>query len=314
MKTNALTVFIVPDRDGVSRRLRVSKKAIYGLALGAICAFGFLAAFLIHYTYVVSEVFEANNLRRQNQSLIVALNELEGQMDQMETSLTSLSKLDDKLRSMTTLADDVSGLAVGPLKAPKGAGGPAGGALGGFATALPLSEDPVMFQLGTALMESRVQGLSHQAEQQLSSLTELVSFFEAQETLLAHTPSLWPIRGWMTSRFGIRADPYTGEKSMHSGVDLAAAAGTKVIAPADGMVIFAGSRGAYGKMIIVEHGMGIVTHYGHLSTVLVRVGDDIERGQHIGAVGNTGRSTGPHLHYEVRVDGIPVDPEQYVLD
>ena len=171
-----------------------------------------------------------------------------------------------------------------------------------------------MFELGTALMESRVQGLSHQAEQQLLSLTELVSFFEAQENLLAHTPSIWPIRGWMTSRFGVRNDPYTGEKAMHSGVDLAAAAGTKVVAPADGMVIFAGSRGAYGKMIIIEHGMGMVTHYGHLSKVLVNIGDEIERGHHIGAVGNTGRSTGPHLHYEVRVDGIPTDPEHYVLD
>ncbi|MBL92297.1 MAG: peptidase M23 [Myxococcales bacterium] len=314
MKTSAFTVFVVPDRDGVSRRLRVSKKALYGAILGGICAFGFLAGFLIHYTYVVSEVFEANNLRRQNQELIMALTDLEVQMEQMETSLTSLGKLDEKLRSMTTLADDVSGLAIGPLKARKGAGGPAGGALSGFSAALPLSEDPVMFELGTALMESRVLGLSHQAEHQLSSLTELVSFFEAQETLLAHTPSLWPIRGWMTSRFGLRDDPYTGEKSMHSGVDLAAAAGTKVVAPAHGMVIFAGTRGAYGKMIIIEHGMGLVTHYGHLSKVLVRVGDEIERGQHIGAVGNTGRSTGPHLHYEVRVDGIPVDPEQYVLD
>jgi hypothetical protein len=312
MKNGAFTIFLVPDRDGVSRRFRISQKWIYSMALMGMGCLGFLSAFLIHYVYVVDEVFEANALRRHNQALVAELGSLEGKVEQMESVLLGLGKLDDKLRSMTSLAHDVGGLAIGPLAAQKGAGGPVG--LGSFATEIPLSNDAAMYQLSTALMESRVQGLSQQAEQQLMSLTELVSFFEAQEKILAHTPSLWPIRGWMTSRYGVRSDPYTGEKSMHNGVDLAAAAGTKVLAPAEGTVIYAGDRGAYGKMIAVEHGMGMVTHYGHLSKIFVRVGDALERGQHIGAVGNTGRSTGPHLHYEVRVDGVPVNPEQYVLD
>ena len=312
MKNGAFTIFVVPDRDGVSRRFRISQKWIYATALTAIGCMGFLSAFLIHYVYVVDEVFEANALRRHNQALVAELGALEGKVGHMETALLGLGKLDDKLRSMTSLAQDVGGLAIGPLAAQKGAGGPVG--MGSFATEIPLSNDATLYQLSTALMEGRVQGLAQQAEQQLMSLTELVSFFEAQEKVLAHTPSLWPVRGWVTSRYGVRSDPYTGEKSMHNGVDLAAAAGTKVLAPAEGTVIYAGDRGAYGKMIAVEHGMGMVTHYGHLSKIFVHVGDELERGQHIGAVGNTGRSTGPHLHYEVRVDGVPVNPEQYVLD
>ena len=312
MKNGAFTIFIVPDRDGVSRRFRISQKLIYALALMGIASLGFISAFLIHYVYVVDEVFEANALRRHNSALVAELGSLKTEVENMETTLSGLNKLDEKLRSMTSLAEDIGGMAVGPLASQKGAGGPAG--QGGFASELPLSNDVAMYQLSTALMESRVQGLSQQAEQQLVSLTDLVSFFEAQEKVLAHTPSLWPIRGWMTSRFGVRSDPYTGEKSMHNGVDLAAPSGTKVVAPAEGIVIFAGDRGAYGQMIAIEHGMGMVTHYGHLSKSFVRVGDEVERGQHIGAVGNTGRSTGPHLHYEVRVDGVPVNPEQYVLD
>jgi murein DD-endopeptidase MepM/ murein hydrolase activator NlpD len=118
----------------------------------------------------------------------------------------------------------------------------------------------------------------------------------------------------VTSTFGPREDPFTGERIMHFGLDLAAPEGAQVRAPAAGNVIFAGERGPYGNMIAIDHGRGVVTHYAHLSRLLVDVGTTVERGQHIGAIGNTGRSTGPHLHYETRVSGVPVNPMRFVLE
>ena len=143
------------------------------------------SAFLIHYVYVIDEVFEANTLRRHNDALVAELGSLKEDVSNMETTLLGLNQLDEKLRSMTSLAEDIGGMAVGPLASQKGAGGPA--RQSGFATELPLSNDAAMYQLSTALMESRVEGLSQQAEQQLVSLTDLVSF-------LKHRKKFWRIR------------------------------------------------------------------------------------------------------------------------
>jgi murein DD-endopeptidase MepM/ murein hydrolase activator NlpD len=101
---------------------------------------------------------------------------------------------------------------------------------------------------------------------------------------------------------------------MHKGIDFAADHGADVTAPADGLVIFVGNRGGYGKAVVIDHGYGIQTHYGHLSGYRVEIGQRVKRGQIVAAVGNTGRSTGTHLHYEVRYNGIPQDPEKYILD
>ena len=125
---------------------------------------------------------------------------------------------------------------------------------------------------------------------------------------------MWPARGWVTSDFGIRLDPYTAERVMHKGLDIANSFGAPVMAPADGVVIFAGTEGGYGKVVVIDHGYGVKTRFGHLSKLEVKTGDRVKRGQVVGAVGNTGRSTGPHLHYEVRVNGIPENPRKFILE
>jgi len=127
-------------------------------------------------------------------------------------------------------------------------------------------------------------------------------------------PALWPTRGWLTSEFGVRVDPVTAEKAMHRGVDIATAPGAPVIAPSDGVVLFAGVDGAYGKVLVLDHGYGVRTRYGHLSEIAVAQGQAVKRGAAIAMVGNTGRSTGPHLHYEVQVDGIAEDPSRFLQE
>lgn len=140
--------------------------------------------------------------------------------------------------------------------------------------------------------------------------------YEANEDKLSFTassPSLWPVQGWVTSAFGYRFSPWGEGVRMHKGIDIAAPYGSLVEAPSDGVVIFAGYKGGYGQSVIIDHGYGVSTLYGHASQLFVTEGAQIKRGMKIASVGSTGASTGPHLHYEVHVDGIPTDPMKHIL-
>src|SRR5207244_2411032 len=125
------------------------------------------------------------------------------------------------------------------------------------------------------------------------TLKALTGYFEDRKALLASAPSIWPVRGWVTSDFGFRLDPYTAERRLHAGLDIANAAGTPVAAPADGTVVYAAQESGYGNVVVIDHGSGLKTRYGHLSKINVHLGDHVTRGQTIAAVGNSGRSTGP---------------------
>jgi murein DD-endopeptidase MepM/ murein hydrolase activator NlpD len=164
------------------------------------------------------------------------------------------------------------------------------------------------------LMTSRLDKLSAEATRQEQNLQELQSYFQDQRSMLASIPSIWPARGWVTSDFGQRLDPYTADRVMHAGLDIAAEHGKEVVAPSDGTVVFAGLEGGYGNVLVLDHGYGIKTRYGHLAQILVKAGDRITRGQKVAIIGNTGRSTGPHLHYEVRVNGIAENPRKFILE
>jgi len=127
-------------------------------------------------------------------------------------------------------------------------------------------------------------------------------------------PSLWPVRGRITAGFGQRLDPFSGEGAFHSGVDIAAPSGARVDASADGLVLEAGPNSGYGNEVLIDHGFGLTTKYGHLSRIFVLPGQEVKRGQAIGAVGMTGRATGPHLHYEVMVNDTRVNPAKFLRD
>jgi murein DD-endopeptidase MepM/ murein hydrolase activator NlpD len=143
---------------------------------------------------------------------------------------------------------------------------------------------------------------------------DLYEFFEDQKMLLASTPSIWPTKGWMSSRFGYRISPFTGKKEFHKGIDVAARMSAPIVAPADGMVSFTGRDGGYGRVVTVRHGYGLMTKYAHLKKALVKKGQRVKRGETIALVGNSGRSTGPHLHYEVHLNNMAVDPLRYILN
>jgi murein DD-endopeptidase MepM/ murein hydrolase activator NlpD len=152
------------------------------------------------------------------------------------------------------------------------------------------------------------------ASLQKDDMQRLLKALKTKRNILAATPSIRPTQGWKTSGFGYRRSPFTGRKEFHKGIDIAAREGTPIIAPANGVVSFTGKKGLIGKMIAIQHGHGMATRYGHCSKILKKKGENVKRGEIIALIGNTGRSTGPHLHYEVRVNGVPVNPEKYILN
>jgi len=163
-------------------------------------------------------------------------------------------------------------------------------------------------------MHSGVDYLDQAISVEKQAFVELHAYLQERKSLLASTPSIRPTTGWMSSGFGYRISPFTGLEDFHRGIDIATREGKPILAPADGRVTFVGMNGGLGRTVVVDHGHGTVTRYAHLKECLVKPGHQVKRGEKIALVGNSGRSTGPHLHYEVHLNGIPVDPENYILN
>jgi murein DD-endopeptidase MepM/ murein hydrolase activator NlpD len=169
------------------------------------------------------------------------------------------------------------------------------------------SQPPRLDPGALALLERNASRLTTNSE-------ELEEFYRDRSLLLASTPSVWPVRGYLSATFGNRIDPFTAQKDFHPGIDISAPMGTKIQAPADGVVVSAGVQGGYGNAVVVDHGNGIVTRYGHMDSFEVKAGQRVRRGDIIGHVGNTGRSTAPHVHYEVWVRDQAQNPIHFILD
>ncbi len=163
-------------------------------------------------------------------------------------------------------------------------------------------------------MHEQTDELEQAGAVQHKNFESLMKELDAQKNLLKCTPAIRPAEGIPTSVFGERESPFTGMSEFHTGLDIAAPVGTPVIAPADGKVTFADTKGAFGKMMVINHGFGLVTRYAHLDEFLKNAGDTVKRGEKIAVMGNSGRSTGPHLHYEVHLHSVPVDPSEYILN
>jgi murein DD-endopeptidase MepM/ murein hydrolase activator NlpD len=158
-----------------------------------------------------------------------------------------------------------------------------------------------------------VEKLARQVDQRSDQLSVLEALLVADSANRKFLPTKYPILdGWYSSNFGYRIDPFTGQQSMHEGIDFPAETGTPIVAAASGKVIFAEWHLQYGKMIEIDHGNGLVSRYAHASSMLVKDGDLVVAGQRIGTVGTTGRSTGPHLHFEVRLNGTPQNPARFL--
>ena len=320
------TILLVPDRDAKVKKIRLEHRT---LVRGAVClgvvVIG-LTAMAGHYFSVVGRVAENALIRAENLELQNRWREAEQKFAHINEELDRVKRLNSNLRHITRLNDPERKLALGPIERPQGGQELVGGGVSPEAHSSTLATEPPMYADGTGKptkvadpsrdrdLLKQLDDLGKKVKSQESEARALKSYFEDQQALLASAPSIWPVRGWLTSDFSVRLDPYTGERVMHEGLDIAAGVGTPVRAPSDGTVVFSGLEGGYGHVLVIDHGYGLKTRYGHLSRIDVKVGEKVKRGQFVAAVGNTGRSTGPHLHYEVRVNGVADNPRKFILE
>ncbi|MDY0220085.1 MAG: M23 family metallopeptidase [Desulfobacterium sp.] len=227
---------------------------------------------------------------------------LAGKINRLKDNVAALSSFEDKVRIIADIKK--SGDVIGFF------------GIGGIAREdidpdIPLSQrhDSLIRE-----MHQQANQIDLSALQQKTDLEELLTILNKKRNLLASTPSIRPVKGWITSKFGYRSSPFTGGKEFHSGLDIANKKGKEIVATANGVVTYAAEKMLIGRMVMIDHGHGTVTKFGHLDKILVKKGDNVKRGDIIGLMGNTGRTTGPHVHYEVRINGAPVNPERYILN
>lgn len=300
MKKRFFTVFIVPQDPSHIRKFRLPLNLLKTIVIILGISFAGFSFILFDYTRVKLKTNELNRLREENAEQKIELQALASKMTDVEFQMAKLKQFDKKLRIITNM--EVPGGSNQIL----GIGGPSPDE---DMTALDVARNGLVKQMHSDLDQLKVE-----TRTQEKSFTELHEYLFKQTSLFASTPAIWPARGWVTSTFGYRISPFTGLRQMHEGLDIANAVGTPVFAPADGIVSKVDRDNGVGKTISINHGYGIVTKYGHLSDMYAHVGKRVKRGEKIAAVGNTGRSTGPHLHYEVLVNGIHVNPEKYILN
>ena len=295
-----LTLLLFTDGSSRGRQLRLGNRAIRTLIiLGAV---GLTAVAYGGYRALTHEVNY-----QELASLRAAMTAQHGMVAQLETLQQELSRL----RTFDTQIRRLAGLDT----APRGSGSTlaVGGGTLELSKALQGSEEAET----SALLQRLVQDLER-LEREMAlrgeSLQAVEEYLTKQKDRLAATPSLWPTEGFVSSRFGPRTSPFTGQPQHHTRVDIAAPPGTPIRAPAAGVVTFAGTLPGYGNVIVLTHGFGFKTFYGHNQRNLVAKGAHITRGQQIAAVGNTGYSTGAHLHYEVLLNDAPHDPLKYIVD
>jgi murein DD-endopeptidase MepM/ murein hydrolase activator NlpD len=256
--------------------------------------------FGVNYFKLYSTKSSLKNLKTENKLLknqILTFNE---QITNLKNKVNTINKLGTKLRIMARLEL--------PEKLTEGLGGPSFDEIKNFISGNSYQDENIK------KLHYVIDKLSFELREEEKNLKQLFEYYKKNNIKLSSTPSIWPANGWVSSPFGIRRDPFTGRRRFHEGIDITNRIGTPIIAPADGVVVFAGRNGGYGNVIYISHGFGITTRYGHLSKILVKVGQHVQRGDLIGKMGSTGRSTGPHLHYEVRVNNKPVNPINFILN
>jgi murein DD-endopeptidase MepM/ murein hydrolase activator NlpD len=301
-KSQIFTLIVVSDHSQAVRKFRLPRRWLMngGYAVATLAVVGLVS--LIHYFTLLGASGENQVLKEENNQLRAQMQLVQEKVAHITATLDRVERFDAKLRTaVSQLQDPERNLAIGPVGTPEpdvsAIPGPASAALAPL-TALP----------------GKLSSLEGDASRQEASLRQLQEYFEDQRALLASTPTMWPVHGWTTSEFGVRTDPWAGDRSMHEGLDIASPHGQVVQSPSDGTAVFVGSEGGYGNVLVIDHGYGVKTRYGHLSEIFVRLGDRVQRGEKVAAVGNTGRSTGPHLHYEVRINGIPQNPRKFILE
>lgn len=303
----AYTFLYMPEDHGPSRQVRIPRWGI----LTSVAVVVFLSVFSILYAVGVrsGNGWLPGGSRFQKENLVLSehIVGLEGQIDGLREEIDEVYQVQGMLATAVNLEpvdQDVFAAGVGG----RGDLDMAGAEVPGLDTYLPADNEFANLddELGQMLRQARIQRQGYQA---------IIDTLAGRDLVRSKIPSIRPTdTGWVSSRFGLREDPFTGKQRFHRGLDFSVPTGTDVRVTAAGVVSVVQQQRGLGKVIKVDHGNGVVTVYAHLDKVLIKKGTKVERGQVIAKSGNTGRSTAPHLHYEIRVQGRSVNPISYILD
>jgi len=303
------TILVIDDQGKPIRESRCSKTTIRLLVTATLIMVALLGVGLYRYASLHQSIAGERLMQAQ---LARQIHEIESQNKQIQLFADNINEIKSSLLTLNDFEQKIRIMANMEHK-----GGQADlFAIGGsmpedLDTQIALRED---HDILIRQMHEQVDQIEQVAAIQKTSFDSLVKSLDGKRNLLAATPSLRPTRGWLSSEFGYRISPFTGKRELHKGLDIANRHGTPIIAPADGVVTYAKKKWLIGKMVTIDHGYGMVTRYGHLDKFKIKKGARVKRGEIIALMGNTGRSTGPHLHYEVLLNGVPVNPMRYILD
>ncbi len=290
MRKRYYILLVARDAEGQLRKIPVPLHYLYVFLAGALIGMFSITGMAGSYARMLTKTLRFNQLRSEKEALKTRYSKLEQVAQEKQVQVASLGSLASDVSTLYGLKPD--------------------GAL------IKAAENQFATQDQVASSLEQLHVLRNSA---LSGAATIAIGFGGNQGLttsdwlrLAAQPALWPVEGPVTGGFGERTDPFNGEGAFHTGVDISSNYGHPVIAPADGVVTFANTESGYGNLLVLDHGYGISTRYGHLSAFAVAPGQMVHRGEVIAYVGLTGRSTGPHLHYEVRINGVAVNPYKYL--
>jgi murein DD-endopeptidase MepM/ murein hydrolase activator NlpD len=289
------TFIVVRNASSRLHKLKLPTRTLHLLAAIGILSFFVVVGLGFSYAKMAFKAADYDKLRAENTDLKVQKKNLEVVTLKLGEKLSNLQSVSERIQ---TLIENDNLTKRGSLNGP---------GIGGSKVDYPTSE-----LLRSANLKDGIALLKDQTAEIEDKLSVQEQQVELRAKRRLHTPSIWPVKGPITSHYGNRADPFNGDAEMHMGLDISAIYNSPIHAPADGVVIFADRKAAYGNLIVVDHGNGLTTRYGHLSHMLVQIGQKVKRSEVIGWVGTTGRTTAPHLHYEVRMNDRPMNPKTYL--
>lgn len=323
------TILIVPEKTSEVRKFIIPAWLFRGTAFVLAIAAMLAVVMLSNYWHVISQIDQNLTLRVENRKLKQQVQIFENRIGTIESTLDRIRTFSTRLKVITNIEarGQLTRLQQPLPDATANTGSNASVASGqpqtlqdssnaGTLVVSGANEDPEELQLRREYkaLDSRLTELGQSSLAVEEVLQDQYELLADQKAFLAALPTRKPAVGYFTSGFGVRRSPYGGRVKMHEGLDIANRPGTVIHAPADGLVSFADTKSGYGQTLILDHGYGLETWYAHARRILVKRGQKVNRGDQIAQLGNSGRSTGPHLHYEVRVHGTPVDPLSYILE
>jgi len=295
LRKSFCTLILIPNGSPRFHKLKLPGGILYFLAVIGVVSSLTLVAMGFSYSKMAFKAADYNSLQAENQDLKIQKKNLEVVTLRLGAKITDLENTSRKIQ--TIIEDDSTANRSKPNRP----------AVGGSKFDYTNAE-----LIASANLKDGIDLLKDRTAEMESELVSLEQVATQRAARLRVTPNVWPVRGAITSSFGVRADPFNGEAEVHRGVDIAALYNSQIQASADGRVLVAEFKAGYGNLVVLDHGNGVTTRYGHMARLLVRLGQRVKKGDIIGLVGTTGRSTAPHLHYEVRMYDRPVNPSGYL--